>query len=333
MKARRSRGVVLVSVLLVVALLTAVVYQLVERHSLAIAQSRNGFGYDQALAYALGAETFARQILFEDFSETDPAYDTLMEDWAQPLMPFDLDDGGKLEMSVSELNHCFNMNALGHESNEQVMVQFKRLLRNLSLPEPLADAWRDWVDADEDITGFGAEDGDYLLEEVPYRAANQLAGHVSESTLVKGMDAEVMEVLAPHICVLPDDELWLNVNTASPQVLSALNDNVDEMGLVALAEEPREFEDVGEFTQNFQELVPVAQVLKVTSAYFEVQVRAQIGDSTAVLTSLLHRDPEDGRITLLQRDMGRDFRSALAIDDEATARAGTNASERDDRVL
>ena len=55
----RQRGVVLLSVLLILALLTALVYQLVGRQSLVVAQARQTFAGDQALQYALGAEDFA----------------------------------------------------------------------------------------------------------------------------------------------------------------------------------------------------------------------------------------------------------------------------------
>ncbi len=50
----RQSGVVLLSVLLVLALLSALVWQLMSKHSLVIAQSRLTFSGDQALEYALG---------------------------------------------------------------------------------------------------------------------------------------------------------------------------------------------------------------------------------------------------------------------------------------
>ena len=66
----KPRGVVLLSMLLILALLSALGYQMVGRHGLVVAQARYAFTHDQALAYALGGETFARQILYEDWSQT-----------------------------------------------------------------------------------------------------------------------------------------------------------------------------------------------------------------------------------------------------------------------
>jgi general secretion pathway protein K len=311
-----QRGVVLISVLLIVALLTALAYQLAERHSIAIAQSRNALGHDQAVAYALGAETFARQILYDDFTESGPGVDNFEEAWAQPLVPFDLDDGGVLEVNVRDLNGCFNLNALANTEDTQALEQLRRLLRNLGMPETVADAWRDWVDGDQEIAGFGAEDADYLLETIPYRTADRPAGHVSELRLVKGVEPGMPDALAPHVCVLPNTEQHLNVNTATAVVLASLADELDEGALLAVTGAPREFETVEEFTSEFAIPEPVAQAtLAVTSEYFDVQVRAQIGDGTAVITSRLHRNPQDGRLTLLYRDMGKDFRSAVVAED------------------
>ena len=89
----QQRGVVLLSVLLILALLSALVYQLVGRQSLVIAQARQTFAGDQALQYALGAEGLARQLLFEEWTESGQV-DNLTEVWALPLAPFEVDDGG-----------------------------------------------------------------------------------------------------------------------------------------------------------------------------------------------------------------------------------------------
>ena len=47
----------------------------------------------------------------------------------------------------------------------------------------------------------------------------------------------------------------------------------------------------------------------MVSEYFEVQVRAEVGETRAELASIVHRDPNDGSMTLIARDFGRDFRS------------------------
>lgn len=309
-------GIALISVLLIVAVLTAVVYQLLGRHSLTVAQSRNTLGFDQAMAYALGAEALARQALYEDFSDTGQGIDTLQEPWAQAIPPFDIDDEGFLEIRARDLNRCFNLNALGDDENrEQHLKRFKTLLNMLGIPDTVADAARDWIDPDEAVHGFGAEDSEYLLREPPYRTPNRPLAHVSEMDLLVGMEPGYLEALADHICVLPEPSLSINVNTAPVALLAALalKPDPDPVAMQALTESEREYDELDKFLAEYPDLATAATVLSTTSSYFEVQVRAQVGDSTAMLTSLLHRNPATGAISLVSRDLGRDFRSLFEV--------------------
>ena len=313
----KSRGVVLLSMLLILSLLSALAYQIVGRHSLLVAQARYSFTQDQALAYAIGAEALARQVLFEDFSQSGPGVDNLQETWARPLAPFDIEDG-LMELQLRDLNGCFNLNSLSGQDAQENHERLKTLLRNLSIPENYADSWRDWVDADQEISGFGAEDGDYLLLEDGYRTANRPAGHISELKLIRDMNAEYYELLRDHVCVLPSEALELNVNTAGAAALAALNPAMSMEQLQALVETERAYTDVAEVTNEYPDLASAVDTMRVTSEYFELQVRAQVGESRVEMASLLHRDRNDGRITLISRDLGKDFRSMFAVDTEAT---------------
>src|SRR5262245_63424029 len=91
---RHNRGVALLSVLLIVAIVSALVYHLLERHSLVIAQTQQTLAGDQALSYALGAEAYARQLLVEDWTNPERrAFDGLTEAGAQRLRPSEVDTG------------------------------------------------------------------------------------------------------------------------------------------------------------------------------------------------------------------------------------------------
>ena len=313
---KNGEGVALISVLLIVAVLTAVVYQLLGRHSLGVAQSQNSLGFDQALSYALGAEALARQALYEDFSESGPGIDTLAEPWAQAIPPFEIEEEGFLEITARDLNRCFNLNALADgEGNDEHLKRFKALLTSLGIPDALGDALRDWVDTDEAVYGFGAEDSEYLLHEPAYRVPNGPLAHVSELRLLRGMEPEYLDVLAEHVCVLPVRSLKINVNTATLAQFNALAANpiTDPTVMLALGESVREFGDIDKFLAEFPDFAPASDVLGVTSSWFEVQVRAQVGGGNAVLTSLLHRHPESGVIRLISRDLGKDFRSSFEV--------------------
>ncbi len=311
-----QRGVVLLSVLLIVALLGAIAWQLVGRHSLVIAQARFSFTSDQALSYALGAEALARQLLYQEWLDGDNSRDTLLEQWAQPIAPLVIENG-LMEIQVRDLNGCFNLNSLSGDDSEQNLQRFKVLLRNSGQSESIADAWKDWVDADQEISGFGAEDGEYLLLDDPYRTADAPAAHLSEFNLIRGLEDDTLDRLLPSLCVLPESSLRINVNTASAAVMASLNENLSEDQMQAFADSERDYGDVESVTTEFPDLVSAVDAMTVTSEYFEVQIRAQVEDTRAELTSLLHRRSDDGSVELINRDFGKDFRSLFVAEVES----------------
>ncbi len=318
---RRNRGVVLVSVLLVVVLLTAVVYRLSARHSLNLAASQNAAGRDQLVAYALGGEVLARQVLYQDFHETGQGRDTLTETWATATPPLELDGQGWIRVQVRDLNGCFNLNALAVQgAGDQALDQLSSLLARLELPTSIGARLKDWLDSDHVRLAEGAEDSDYLLAAPAYRAANRPLAHASELRLLRGLTAEQYARLAPHACVVPEATFTINVNTATPLVLAALMPDVVEARLQTLAEGVRNYAEVVEFLREFPEAGPQAEWLSVSSAYFEVQTEVRMGAATFVLTSRLHRDPEIGSIALISRDFSRQFQARAEPDPDATGR-------------
>lgn len=308
----RNRGVALISVLLVVAILLAVAANLMTRHSLVISQNQNTYSQNQALQYALGAEALARQVLFEDFSTGGPEIDHFGEVWAQAVLPFELDEGGFLEAQVSDLQGCFNINnVLG--SGDAGLKQMRRLLINLGVQPQIADGWKDWVDSDDTITGFGAEDSEYLLAQVPHRTPNTLVTHTSELRQLQNVTAEELALVMPEVCALPQSETRLNVNTAQVQALAALDDTIAPGSLVALTESERAYASVADFLTDYPDFQAVQAQLSVTSEYFALHAIAQVGDTSFTIYSQIHRDPNDGKITVLSRDFGKLFRSNVEV--------------------
>lgn len=315
MSRRRSTGVVLLSVLLVLALLSALAWQLMGKHSLVIAQARFTFTGDQSLEYALGAEQFARQVLVEEWRQGGAEKDTLQEVWARPTAPFEIDNG-LLEIQVRDLHRCFNLNSLAGSAAQENLERLRTLLRNRNVPESLADVWRDWVDADEQAEGFGAEDGEYLLEQPAYRTANRPAAHVSEFRLIRGVEPDHLEALGDTLCVLPATDLSINVNTASAEVMAAMSPTLSESQMQAFAEAERDYDNVSAVVNEFPDLTPAVDALAVTSEYFRVDIRAQMDSGRTELSSVLRRDRGSGEITLVSRDFGRDFRSRVTVETE-----------------
>jgi len=311
------RGVALVSVLLVVAIVTALAYEIASRHAFGVAASRQTLDGSQARHYAIGGESYARQVLYADWLDEETRIkDTLLEPWAMPDEGFEIDDG-KIELRIVDLGALLNLNAVIGREGAQNLARLHRLLAHLELEPETADAWRDWVDADDEVTGKGAEDADYLLRDLPHRAANQPAIHVSELLAAVPLSSEEFERLRPHITVLPTSALKINVNTASETVLGTVAPNFPPAEAQQLANEVRDFDTVETAVSSHIALGESVAVLSVTSEFFRVQVRVEFGGSRAELTSVLHRDAESGAITLVSRSFGTRF-VPFAEEEEAT---------------
>lgn len=333
----RPGGVALVSVLLIVAVATTLAYRMATRHSLTLAQSRLTLDSSQARQYALSGEQFARGVLHADWEDTQTRNkDTLEEPWAgiepddtaprstasskakdQPS-PGDFSvEGGAVEIRITDLTGRFNLNAVAGADSAKNLALMKRLLMQLSLEPNVADAWRDYIDADQEVQGFGAEDADLLLRNPPRRTANQRAYHVSELLVATSLTGEEFARLRPYVAVLPRLDSRINVNTATDVVIGSLAPNFTPVEAQAMLAKTREFDDVETVIASYAPLGASADALSVGSEFFRIQVRAEVADSRSELTSLVHRDAESGALTLLARSFGERFEERPAAVEDA----------------
>ena len=309
---RGQRGVALITVLLVVAVVTVVCAGLIARQHLSIRSSANLLHVNQAWQYAQGGETLAKAILQRDLRRGDPRLpvDHLGESWAQP-MSFPLDDGGELRVRILDPSGRFNLNRLVRRGQvDQLALQrLRRLLLRLQIDKPYAERLADWLDGDSEPRGSeGAEDNQYLLAAVPYRTANRSLSDVSELRLLLDMDEADYQRLLPFVTALPN-EVPINVNTASALVLSSLADGISASTATALiAARGRDgYTSLAAFTA--QPMLAgmgerIGQGVSVGSQYFEVISEVSLGERRVVLRSLLQRS-NDGQVSVLARDLGQ----------------------------
>ena len=316
-----QQGVVLLSVLLIVALLSALAVRMTTRHGLIVAQASQVSGADVTLNYALGAEAFARQLLYRDFEQEQrqqASSDHFGDAWAQPLQPFELEEyeSAFLELQLRDLGGCFNLNSLAsQEANERKQL-LQNMLNYLGLSITIADLWLDWVDADDAVTGAGAEDSEYLLADIPYRSANNLAADPSELKLLRGVDPEQINQLLPYVCTLPTTELLININTAPAAVLASLNPEFPQQQLAALTGGDRRYDGLEEAQNEYPALVAGAGFTDVKSKYFELLARVQIDDNLTELAAVLWRSDTDGQLRTISRDLSRNFVSLYEENEE-----------------
>ncbi len=308
---RGQRGVALITVLLVVALVTVVSAGIIARQQLAIRSSANQLHVRQAWHYALGGETLAAALLRQDLQQGDPRapVDHPAEAWARPLAPFALDEGGELRVRIEDPSGRFNLNSLVRQGqvDQAALQQFRRLLRSLQIDKPYAERLLDWLDADQEVSGgYGAEDNQYLLAQPAYRAADRSLTDVSELRLLLEMDAADYRRLLPLVTALPA-EATLNVNTASAWVLASLAEGLplDRAEELVARRGSQGYPDLPSFLAQLPGLQVQGQTLAVGSEHFQVISEVSVGDRRQVLRSTLRR-ASDGRAYVLSRDLGQD---------------------------
>ena len=325
----KQRGVALITALVVLAiaatLSAAMIWQvgLDERRTATLIQG------NQAMEYALGAESWAEQILQRDFKQAQNSSNNsvnLGQDWAQQLPPLPV-EGGQIIGHIEDMQGRFNLDLLQSQGQTTPVYkqQFVRLLTALNLDPAIADAVSDWVNSGTIPTQpNGAKDDFYSRLQPPYLTALAPMTSVSELQLVKGMTPQAYALLQPYVCTVPlsigsstgtpgtgaAPGGWaLNVNTALPLLLMSLSPTVsaDQATQVVAARADHgisqgEFTGIIKLASGGTNGAAGAPATGVTSGYFLLTVTAEIGSTHVTMYSLLRST--GGQVTAVRRTFG-----------------------------
>jgi len=219
-----ERGAALLVVLLLVSVMSLAAISAGEAVSYAARRGANVAAHNQAVWYLHGAEELARLTLVRSH-QLDEERTTLVQPWAAGQLRFDV-DGGVIEGAITDASNCFNLNSLaqsgergrGYSIDEAARASLLHLLRALDIDhgsaERLVNGAADWIDADAQARGRGAEDYDYAFSDPPYRTANGLFVEVDELRGVAGVSEGVFRTVRPYLCARVDTApATLNVNT------------------------------------------------------------------------------------------------------------------------
>lgn len=241
----KQRGVALIVVLLIVAMVVIIATNITSRNQLSMRRTLNLAQYDQAYWYAISAEELAKKILKQDLDDSEGRVHK-QQYWAMSDVVFPA-EYGEIAGKITDMRSCFNLNALSVTTKEVengqpklplAAKQYKALLVSLGMDDFTADhltqTLKDYIDEDTIASPYGAEDAEYEARHVPYRAANTLMNHRSELRAVMGYSQDIYLKLLPYICVIPgSDRQLLNVNTIDVEqaaLLAAMVDNQISVG-------------------------------------------------------------------------------------------------------
>lgn len=334
----KQKGVALISALLLVALGMILATQISGRLIVQMQRTVNISLNQQAFWYAIGAETFAKGVIKQTLIE-EPNITHLNQYWAQGETSYPV-DYGSITGEITDLQSCFNLNALRVEGKKAVAPAgggpvttpkdtvkdvFIRLLMRLTIDEEtidqfqaeyMADALVDWLDSDSNISSAGgAEDDDYAGKAYPYLAANHYLASINELRIIEHFLPEHIEALKEYTCVLPNTALnEINVNTLKQEdalLLGALLNisTADASDILSDRSDDSEYKDISDFfaLSSFSDKNISNDQKKnftVKSEYFKFVASATFNDSQVALTSIIHAKNKK-QINVIARKIGK----------------------------
>jgi general secretion pathway protein K len=287
---KRVRGAAILIAMLIAALAAAVavtVFADQQRWGRTVEYRRDQV---QAQALAMAGLQWARQIVEDDARRSD--VDHLGEPWALALPPIPMEDG-EIRGAIADAQARLNINALrlaGESTPER--IRLARLFARAGVPPAAADVVADWMDEDAAAREAGAEDAFYLAQPAPHLAPNAPALRVAELGAAKGMSPRTIAAMLPFVSALPEGTP-VNVNTAPPEVLSAIVDNLTPERVEALlADRARKpFTTIAEFRARLPSGATLASDagLAVASNYFLITIDARQGTTRSRARALVRR--------------------------------------------
>lgn len=304
MKARmKQRGMALLTVLLLLAVMVALAAVVAERWGLSFQYSLHLHQRLQGKEYANGGEKVAGSLLQLDALD-DARHTHFSQRWATTGKNMPLEDA-RLQMDIADAQACFNLNALEDDNARDI---FTRLLIlngiDASQASRIAAAAADWIATEDTAQSDGAKDSDYAALSPPYLVAAQPFWDISELRQVRGVDADLLTLLSPLLCALPTRSLAINLNTLREAHWTLLASLVQDTGKEDIYRWLAQRPDAGWNTleASFAGLKPLAgqrRFITLNSDYFTVLITVRMTDSTWRQRSLLQR--RQGAVQVLWR--------------------------------
>jgi len=301
--AGQEKGMVLLLVLIVVALLTALLSEFAFSSLIDLRLAETYRDSTRAYYLARGGVRAGQMILLEDKNDSDAR----SEMWGRGVTNFPAGEGN-VSINIEDLDGLLSINALvvGNNPQPDQKVRFMRLFENLGLeaPENLVAALIDWLDSGDQVYtqdgAVGAESSYYMGLNPPYRARNGAMASMQELSLVRGFTPEVIARVKPYVTLYGD--LHINCNTAPPEVLATLYFDQDqpvsleEAKDIASVRDETPFAAEADFKKAFPELSALFPTnanltgsLKYRSDFYRIRSQAWINDGTRTVTAVIRK--------------------------------------------
>lgn len=210
----------------------------------------------------------------EDYNTNDNTDSQDMESreitkWVPGENPYSIQIGNiYCDVYLHDENRKINLNGISDENKGILKQYFTQMGIDVFAADIIVDSILDWIDPDDLTHLNGAEDNYYGSLPEPYKTKDAPFSSIEELTLVRGVTPEIFESIRNDITVYGDEQIKVNINLASREILSSVlglsGELVDELmlyleenGTIKDSEELRQvFWDLGIIGDSFEKIKP-----------------------------------------------------------------------------
>jgi len=296
-----NRGIALITVILIVSILVAVAIELNRSTRAAIYDAAN-LSDGIKLTYIAKSGFYGAAALLANSNNN---YVTLRDNWAHAEMlsaqSQALFTDGSFIAIVEDEAGKIPLNKLAEDNSGikdiliQLLIQPEFGLDKRKVDE-IVDSIKDWIDADNSVTGYGAETSYYSSLDPPYEAKNAPLDCIEELLMVKGITSEIFygtkEKPGLARYVTADSEGAININTAPKIVLRSLAAGISAEAADKMDEYRRKDDSKLYSTQWFLDMAGVSinpALITVTSNYFKIISTGKMKNMQQSLSGVVKR--------------------------------------------
>ena len=317
---RQNRGMALLIVLVIIALLSTLLTELAFSTLVDLRLTETFRDTTRAYYLAKGGVNAGRMIIQEDRN----GYDSLDEPWSQGVVNYPVGEGA-ITVRITDQNGKLGINAMVNRDTPSALMidRFYRLMLALEIdkwgdPAELTAALIDWIDEGEspypmilteglDIPVAGAEATYYQSLSQPYPVKNGRVETLEELALIKGFTPEILRRVLPHVSL--HEEVKVNINTASSAVLMSLDPEIDEDVADILIDYRKEAPI--KHLEQLEEVLPEAayialktlgnlEQLDLRSNFYQIEADAVVNDGRRRLVAQVNK--KNNKLTFFKVD-------------------------------
>lgn len=311
-------GVVLISTLLIVMVMSIISIQISKNFFLSIQRDLYIDFKNHSLQLLLSSEKQAIKSIQKEIISSNGKL--INKDPVLNQSYFFSNELATIQVDVSDASNCFNLNSIFIKTGDGIQIKkdnrewLERLLRLKGLDAPeiesFIDQLIDWVDPDNQPLNFGAENYFYIgpLSPINQYTPKRLLSNLSEIKNFPVLDQISFKKISNNLCVLPGlSNQLINVNTLNDSHINLIASLFDEENLEFIESQILDtpengYDSANEFANKISQSVSwPSQVLSINSKTFLISTKIYNQTFSNQLDSLVILDTSNSA-KVLNRD-------------------------------